>query len=127
MKSPKNFDTGGKRKIKKILFISYDNDSYIPFFPLNIDYLSEAVIKAKGQPVIWSQDIHHGPESALTELLDRHKIDIVGLGFCAGYYQYKKAKAISQAINESRRRKEFVYVLGGHGRAGDPEFFLDKL
>ena len=113
--------------MKTILFISYDNGSYIPFFPLNLAYLSEAVVKSGENAIIWNQDLHHGTEASLTDLLNRIKIDAVGFGFCAGYYQYKKAKQISAAVNASYRRKDFAYILGGHGPAAAPEFFLQKL
>lgn len=48
----------------------------------------------------------------------------MGLGFIAGYYQYRKAIAISQAINKSKRRP--FYVIGGHGPTPEPEFFMRK-
>jgi len=110
----------------KILLISYDNDSHIPFFPQNIAYLGEALIKAGHQAGVWLQDIHHGKEEALTEILDKVPFDVVGLGFVAGYYQYRKARLISKAVGKSKRRKEFIYVLGGHGPAGAPTYFKER-
>lgn len=110
----------------KVLLIVYDNNSHIPFFPQNISYLGSA-LKHYGHYVdYWLQDIHHWPESKLTEHLDIFEYDIVGLGFVAGYYQHKKAVAISEAVNRSENRHKFMYVLGGHGPAGAPGYFLDK-
>ncbi len=109
--------------LSNVLLISYDNDSYIPFFPINLFYLAGALKKAKHTVGIWLQDIHHGKEEALTKILDENPFDVVGLGFCGGYWQYEKAKKISRAVNASKRRKEINYSLGGHGPAGEPEFF----
>ena len=110
-----------------VLLISYDNDSYIPFFPMNLFYLAGVLKKAKHTVGIWLQDIHHGREEALTKILDENPFDVVGLGFCGGYYQYGKAKKISKAIAESKRREKINYVLGGHGPAGATDFFLTKM
>lgn len=111
----------------KVLLIVYDNTSYIPFFPQGIAYLGSALKQAGHEVDYWLQDIWHWPESKLTDLLDEVPYDIVGLGFVAGYYQHKKAIAISEAVNRSVNRHKFRYVLGGHGPAGAPEYFLNKL
>ena len=110
-----------------ILLISYDNDSHIPFFPINLAYLSNALLNAGHNVGIWSQDLHHGKERALTGILNENPFHVAGLGFVAGYYQYAKAKKISKAVNESNRRAEINYILGGHGPAADPEFFLNSM
>jgi radical SAM superfamily enzyme YgiQ (UPF0313 family) len=112
----------------KILLIEYDNGSHIPVFPQNLFALVGALEQKKIHQVgVWNQAIHHGRSEALTEILDRNPFDIVGLGFVAGYYQYKKAKEISHAVNQSVRRKSINYVLGGHGPAADPEYFMRVL
>ena len=91
----------------KILLIVYDNGSHIPFFPQSIFHLYSALKADGGHTIaIWHQDLHHGPASFLTEILDNNPFDIVGLGFVAGYYQYKVAKEISEAINASKRRAQ---------------------
>ncbi len=110
-----------------VLLISYDNGSHIPYFPMNLFYLAGALKHAKHTVGIWFQDIHHGGEEALTEILDKNPFNVVGLGFVAGYYPYGKAKKISEAINKSKRRKEINYCLGGHGPGGSPEFFIRKM
>lgn len=111
----------------KVLLIAYDNGSHIPFFPINLFYLMGALVKEKHQVGLWHQDIHHGKEEALTKILDENPFDVVGLGFSGGYYQYEKAKLISAAVNRSKRRKEFRYVLGGHGPGAVPDYFLGCL
>jgi anaerobic magnesium-protoporphyrin IX monomethyl ester cyclase len=110
-----------------VLLISYDNGSHIPFFPQHLFYLAGALVNARHNVMFWLQDIHHGSPEELTRGLDNSKIDVVGLGFVAGYWQYEKAKEISQAVNASKRRKEICYVLGGHGPGGAPSFFTRTL
>src|SRR3972149_8004570 len=110
-----------------VLLISYDNGSHIPFFPMNLYYLAGALRGAQHAVGVWNQDIHHGREEALTKILDENHFDVVGLGFCAGYYQYGKAKKISQAVNKSDRRKNFNFCGGGHGPGGDPEYVKNVL
>lgn len=111
----------------KVLLIVYDNTSHTPFFPQGIAYLGSALKQAGHIVDYWLQDLTHLPETLLTRRLDEDYYDIVGLGFVAGYYQHKKAIAISQAVNRSVNRSRFKYVLGGHGPAGAPTYFLNKL
>ncbi len=113
--------------MSNVLLISYDNSSHIPFFPINLFYLTGALKKAGHQVALWFQDIHHGDPEALTKILDENPFNIVGLGFTGGYWQYGKAKEISKAITASKRRSKINYVLGGHGPAGAPDFFLAKM
>lgn len=110
-----------------VLLISYDNDAHIPFFPQNLFYLASA-LWSKGHAVEpYLMDIHHGITEGITTVIDILDVDVVGLGFVAGYYQYRKAKEISDAVNKSKHRKKFNYVLGGHGPAAEPDFFLAKM
>lgn len=108
----------------RILFVVYDNDSYIHWFPQGIGYLA-AVLKKNGHDVvIYNQDYHHYPDEHLTEYLDNNKFDLVGLSFVSGYYQYRKALKISDAINHSKNRP--LYVIGGHGPSPTPDYFMKK-
>lgn len=111
----------------KVLLISYDNGSHIPFFPINLAYLTHALKKSGHMVGLWLQDVHHGPDRELTRLLDNARFDVVGLGFVAGYYQYRKARGLSDAINKSKTRKDFVYVIGGHGPGAEPAWFKDQM
>ncbi|MDD5650744.1 MAG: radical SAM protein [Candidatus Nanoarchaeia archaeon] len=112
---------------KKILLIVYDNGSYIHNFPLGTAYIAEYLKQHKHQVTIYNQDVFHWEESHLTNYLDNNKFDYVGLGFIAGYYQYKKIQLISKAINASKNRLNFKFILGGHGPSPEPNFFLKKL
>lgn len=104
--------------------IVYDNESYIHWFPQGVAYLT-AVLSAVGVDVcIYSQDLHHYPEEHLTAYLDNNRFDFVGLSFIGGYYQYRKALKISEAINRSKHRPFFI--IGGHGPSPEPEFFLKR-
>lgn len=110
----------------KILFIAYDNGSYIHYFPLGLGYLA-SVLRDIGHIIeIYSQDKYHYPESHLTKHLDQRYYDIVAIGTIAGYYPYRKLLKISEAINESRNRNKFFYIIGGHGPSPEPEYFLRK-
>jgi len=105
------------------LFIVYDNNSYIHWFPQNVAYL----VSSCSDSTIYNQDIHHYNEEHLTRYLDTHDFSEVCLGFIGGYYQYRKAKEIAKAVNKSKNRSNFKFILGGHGPSPDPEFFLRKL
>jgi radical SAM superfamily enzyme YgiQ (UPF0313 family) len=108
----------------RVLLVVYDNDSYIHWFPQGIGYLA-AVLKKKGHDAaIYNQDFHHYPDERLTEYLDNNKFDMVGFSFISGYYQYKKALKISEAINRSKNRP--LYVIGGHGPSPAPDYFIRK-
>lgn len=107
-----------------ILLIVYDNDSYTHYFPQGLAYIA-AVLKNAGHSVkIYNQDMHHYPESHLTQYLNENGFDMVGVGIVGGYYQYRKLLKISSAINASCRRPH--YVIGGHGPSPEPEFFIRK-
>jgi anaerobic magnesium-protoporphyrin IX monomethyl ester cyclase len=110
-----------------ILLISYDNGSHIPFFPQNLFYLYGALKAAKHTVGIWFQDITHGTGADLTRLLDKAKFDVVAFGFVAGYYQYRTAKQLASAINLSKNRRHMKFVVGGHGPAAAPGFFMETL
>lgn len=113
--------------MSNVLLISYDNGSHLPVFPMNLFYLAGALEKVGHVVGIWFQDIHHESDKTLNKFLDEGFFNVVGLGFVAGYYPYRKAKALSEIINKHKNRKKITYVLGGHGPAGAPEFFLEKM
>lgn len=119
--------------MSNVLLISYDNGSHIPFFPLNLFYLTGALRGAGHDVRILWQDLDHFPDRDITgwtywsDFKDKQPCDFIGLGFVGGYYQYAKAKSISGAVNRSNRRHKFSYILGGHGPAAAPEWFMSKL
>ncbi len=108
----------------KILLVVYDNDSLVHWFPIGLGYLASVLRQANHDVEVYSQDQYHWPEEHLTKFLDSNRFDMVGVGVCAGYYQYRKLLAISKAINAARHRP--FYVLGGHGPSPVPAFFLEK-
>lgn len=108
----------------KILLVVYDNDAYISWFPQGTGYIAAVLRKAGHEVRVYNQDVNHYPEKHLQDLLDSERFDAVGLSFIGGYYQYRKALKISEAINRSKNRP--VYIIGGHGPAPEPEFFLRK-
>jgi len=106
----------------KILFVIYDNGSYIGWFPQGIAYITSYLEREGYHIDIYHQDIHHYPEDHLTSFLDKNEYDIIGVGVIAGYYQYKQLKKLSRAINRSKNRPFFI--LGGHGPSPEPDYFL---
>jgi anaerobic magnesium-protoporphyrin IX monomethyl ester cyclase len=108
----------------RILLVVYDNDSYMHYFPQGIGYIAAVLVKEGYKVEIYNQDVHHYPETHLKRYLDENKFDVIGLSFIAGYYQYRKAIKISEAINSSKNRP--FYIIGGHGPTPEPEFFMHK-
>ena len=108
----------------KILLVVYDNDSYVHWFPQGLGYIA-AVLEREGYEVeIYSQDLHHYPEEHLTEYLNKNHFDFIAISVIAGYYQYGRLLKLSKAINKSQNRP--YYLLGGHGPAPEPDYFLKK-
>jgi len=108
----------------RILLVVYDNDSYINWFPQGLAYIAAVLLREGHEVEIYNQDVHHYPESHLIQYLDTEKFDAIGFSFIAGYYQYRKALKISEAINRSQNRP--FYIIGGHGPSPEPEYFLRK-
>lgn len=108
----------------KILLITYDNESLVQWFPQGMAYIAAILLQNGHEVEIYEQDIHHYPESHLTEYLNNNHFDMVGLSFIGGYYEYRKALKISDAINESKQRP--FYVIGGFGPSPAPHYFLKK-
>ncbi len=109
----------------RVLLVVYDNDSYIHFFPIGMAYIASVLRSAGFEVEIWNQDVHHYSDDELKEFLDNSDpFDIIGVGIIAGYYQYRKILSLSKSINNSSRRPYFV--LGGHGPAADPGFFIER-
>ena len=110
----------------RVLLVVYDNDSYIHWFPQGLAYIAAALRQAGHHVAIYNQDIHHYPDEHLTTYLDNAEpFDMIGIGVIAGYYQYRKLLALSQAINRAKNRPAY-YLLGGHGPTPEPEYFLRK-
>ena len=94
--------------------------------PLGPCYVAAYVKKYGYNDVTYySQDVYHYPEEHLTDYLNENKFDIIGIGFAAGYYQFKKIKSICDAVNKSKNRP--YLTLGGHGPTPEPEFFIREM
>lgn len=110
----------------RVLLITYDNESHINYFPLGTAYLAAAIKQVEGQITIYNQDLIHSSEEDLIKYIEKSQPDLVGVGMVAGYYPYKKLLAISDAINITKNRRNFKYLLGGHISSTDPKYFLEK-
>lgn len=106
----------------RVLLVAYDNGSYISWFPQGLSYIAAVLLKDGHEVEIYSQDLHHYPEEHLTQYLDNNRFDFIGVSVIGGYYQYRKLLSISEAINKSKNRP--FYVIGGHGPAPAPNYFL---
>lgn len=109
----------------RVLLITYDNESLIQWFPQGTAYIAAVILQHGHEVEIYAQDIHHYPESHLTNKLNNEKYDVIGLSFIGGYYEYKKAIKISDAIDASTQKP--FYIIGGFGPTPAPEYFLKKL
>ena len=111
----------------KILLIAYDNGSYMTFFPQGLAYIT-AYLEDEGHEVkIYQQDLHHYSKEHLLDFLNKNNYDAIGVGVIGGYWQYKKMKEISWAINSCKQRNKMTYVIAGYGPSPEPEFFLRKM
>jgi radical SAM superfamily enzyme YgiQ (UPF0313 family) len=108
----------------RILLVVYDNESYIHWFPQGLAYIAAVLKKAGNDVEIYNQDQFHYPDDHLREYLNNNKYDVIGVSIIAGYYQYRKLLKISEAINNSDNRP--YYIIGGHGPAPEPGYFLKK-
>ena len=108
----------------RVLLIAYDNDSHISFFPAGLAYVASAIRESGHEVEIYHQDIYHYSEEHLTEYLTKNIFDAVGIGGCGGYYQYRKIKAIANAIDKVPNKPFFW--MGGHLPSPEPEYFLRK-
>lgn len=109
-----------------VLLIVYDNESYMHWFPQGLAYIASA-LRDKGHNItVYNQDVHHYPESHLTKYLNENHFDMVLVSVIGGYYQYNKLLSLSKAINYSRNRDAFKYIIGGHGVVPDPQYFINK-
>jgi len=108
----------------RVLLVVYDNDSYIHWFPQGLASIATVLRNAGHDVVIYNQDQYHYPEAHLTDYLIKNRFDAVGVSIIGGYYQYRKLLKISEAINLVPNRP--YYILGGHGPAPEPEYFLEK-
>ena len=96
----------------RILFVVYDDESYIHTFPAGIAYIASALRKEGYDVTIYNQDVHHYPEEHLTDYLNNNDFDVIGVGVIGGYFQYAKLLKISTAIQKARNRPSY-YILGG--------------
>ena len=110
----------------KILFVVYDNGSYDNIFPMGFGAIGGVLKKDGHEITVWNQDLHHWPDDQLRTYLDENEFDVVILSVIAGYYQYQKMKGLSKAINNSKKRSNFKYIMGGYGPTPEPKFFIQK-
>lgn len=104
------------------MLIIYDNGSYIHWPPLGLMYVASVLRNNGHEVLVYSQDKDHSTEEDLAFYITHMAPDVVGLSFCAGYYQHAKAIEIGRAVR-AQNHKPF-FVIGGHGPAPEPEYFM---
>ncbi len=107
------------------LLLAYNNDSLVHYFPLGLSYIASALQSVDAEVVIYPQDKYHYPPEHLTAYLNSHAFDVVGVGMCAGDYQFQQMTAISQAVHNAKNPPKLV--LGGHMVSAAPDYFLKKM
>jgi radical SAM superfamily enzyme YgiQ (UPF0313 family) len=108
----------------KILLIAYDNGSHVTWFPQGLAHIASSLREAGHEVKIYQQDVYHWPAEHLTNTLNNEHFDVVGVGSCGGYYQYRKLLEIADAINKSEQRPFFM--IGGHLVSPEPKYFLER-
>jgi radical SAM superfamily enzyme YgiQ (UPF0313 family) len=87
-------------------------------------YIASVLRNEGHEVVVYSKDKYHYPPEHLTQYLNEHEFDVVGLGVIAGYWQYAEMLRISKSIRAAKKRVHFI--IGGHGPSPEPEYFLKK-
>ena len=109
-------------KMSRVLLLPYDNGMHINYPPLNLAYVASAMIRKGHDVTVVQHDIYHS-ETLLRQHLRNNHYDIVGLGACAGYYQYQQIKKLCSLIREISSAKIW---LGGHLVTPEPDYFLKE-
>ena len=112
----------------KLLMVVYDQNSYCTFFPLGLAYLASAIRNTHPDVEIevWQQDIYHYSDDELTVKLDSDAFDIVMISVIGGLQQFQKLLSLSKAIDRCSYRKKLRYLIGGHGPAAAPKYYLQQ-
>ncbi len=103
----------------RVLLVVYDNGSYIHWPPLGLMYIASVLRNAGVECCVWSQDLHHYPDSRLSQ--DCADFDAVLIGAIGGYYQHRKLINLCHAAKACT--KPPFLVIGGHGPSPEPEYF----
>ena len=111
---------------QKVLFVVYDKGAYDHSIPMGFGAIGAILNRDGHEFTLWNQDMHHWPDDYLRTYLDENEFDVVIISLIAGYYQYHKMKNLSKAINNSKNRSKFKYIMGGYGPTPEPEFFIRK-
>ena len=105
----------------KILLCNYDNGSRWPVLPLNLIILKDALASAGHSVEIEDFNVTKKFYSSIIH----QDYDVIGLGFISGYWQHKQAVEFAEAIEPVRR--EFKFVIGGHGPSAAPQYYKKLL
>ncbi|MFC1675841.1 B12-binding domain-containing radical SAM protein [Planctomycetota bacterium] len=109
----------------KMSFIIHDYHQNRNSFPMGPAYLA-AVLREKGHDIhIYNMAVYHYTIEEMVDFYKNNHFDAIGIGFICGYYSYKQVVRVCEALNTIKDRPPII--LGGHGPAPEPEYFLRKL
>jgi len=105
-----------------VSFLIYDNERNRNSFPAGAAYLAAVLRKKDYKVSIYNQDIYHTSDEDVRKFYDKNPVDVIGIGFVAGYYQYRKIKSLCRELKLIKNKPRII--LGGHGPTPLPELFL---
>lgn len=108
----------------RISFIVHDYHQNRNSFPMGTAYLTSVLRKHGHDVEIYNMAVYHWTIDQMLEHYKKNKFDAICISFISGYYTYKQVKKIFAALNTLPKRPPII--VGGHGPAPVPEFFLLK-
>lgn len=108
----------------RISFIIHDYHENRNSYPMGTAYLARVLRECGHEVEIYNMAVYHWTIDQMLAHFKKEKFGAICISFISGYYTYKQIKLILKALNTISRRPPII--LGGHGPAPEPEFFLIK-
>jgi anaerobic magnesium-protoporphyrin IX monomethyl ester cyclase len=110
----------------KVLLVNYDNGDYVGWFPQALAYIAGGIRKLSPEAGLFISDLNVSHTNNELKHYLGWGVDIIGLSFTGGYYQYAQFKVLMHIINTDPRRDKMYVMAGGHLFAPDPDYFINK-
>ena len=108
----------------RISFIIHDYHQNRNSYPMGTAYLSRVLRECGHEVEIYNMAVYHWTIDQMLAYFKKEEFGAICISFISGYYTYKQIKLILKALNTIPKRPPII--LGGHGPAPVPEFFLVK-
>jgi anaerobic magnesium-protoporphyrin IX monomethyl ester cyclase len=108
----------------RISFIIQDYHESRNSYPMGTAYLARVLRDCGHEIEIYNMAIYHWTIEQMLEYFKKEKFGAICVSFICGYYTYTQIKLVLKALNSIPKRPPII--LGGHGPAPVPEFFLIK-